>query len=88
MSEGKHSLVVVAERIWDAQFRNIHQSKLSIPGVAIIWKKILQKSLKQTARGDQFWSLHISSQKMISQHFLCGISFPPSSDQHTQTNKK
>ena len=40
-SEGKkkqkemHLLVVVAERVRDAQFGNIHQSTLSIPGVAI-----------------------------------------------------
>lgn len=37
-----HLLVVVAERVRDAQFGNIHQSTLSIPGVAI-------KTDKQTA---------------------------------------
>lgn len=31
----KHLLVVVAERVRDAQFGNIHQSSLSIPDVAI-----------------------------------------------------
>lgn len=31
-----HLLVVVAERVRDAEFGNIHQSTLSIPGVAII----------------------------------------------------
>lgn len=35
MSKEEHSLVVVAEGIWDAQFRNIHQSTLSIPGVGV-----------------------------------------------------
>lgn len=39
-----HLLAVVAERIRDAQFGNIHQSTLSIPGVGI--KK---KTRKQTA---------------------------------------
>lgn len=29
-----HLLVVVAERVGDAQLGNIHQSRLSIPGVA------------------------------------------------------
>lgn len=38
-----HLLVVVAERVRDAQFGNIHQSTLSIPGVAI------KKTDKQTA---------------------------------------
>lgn len=63
MSGGKHSLVVVAERVWDAQFRNIHQSELSIPGVAIIIKKkkIKQKDKQKAGGGDQFLSLHISS---------------------------
>lgn len=35
MKEEMHLLVVVAERVRDAQFGNIHQSTLSIPGVAI-----------------------------------------------------
>lgn len=50
-----HLLVVVAKRVRDAQFGNIHQSTLSIPGVAI------KKTDKQTAGGgDQFLDLHIS----------------------------
>ena len=28
-----HLLVMIAERVWDTQFGNIHQSRLSIPGV-------------------------------------------------------
>lgn len=38
-----HLLAVVAERVGDAQFGNIHQSTLSIPGVAI--KKQINKQL-------------------------------------------
>lgn len=38
-----HLLAVVAERIRDAEFGNIHQSTLSIPGVRI------KKTDKQTA---------------------------------------
>lgn len=37
--EKMHLLVVVAERVRDAEFGNIHQSTLSIPGVAIKKKK-------------------------------------------------
>lgn len=33
--EKRHLLVVVAERVRDAEFGNIHQSTLSIPGVAM-----------------------------------------------------
>lgn len=60
-----HLLVVVAERVRDAQFRNIHQSTLSIPGVAIkknIYKKTKNKtdSWGKAGGGDQFPSLHIS----------------------------
>lgn len=51
-----HLLVVVAERVRDAQFGNIHQSTLSIPGVAIKKKRDTQTA----GRGDQFLSLHIS----------------------------
>lgn len=43
-----HLLAVVAERVRDAQFGNIHQSTLSIPGVAIKKKKTDDK---QTAEG-------------------------------------
>lgn len=50
-----HLLVVVAEGVRDAQFGNIHQSTLSIPGVAI--KKI---NSWREPEGDQFLSLHIS----------------------------
>ena len=46
-----HLLVVVAERVRDAQFGNIHQSTLSIPGVAIKKKKKEKKTDKQTAEG-------------------------------------
>lgn len=48
MQEEMHLLVVVAERVGDAQFGNIHQSTLSIPGVAIKkTDKQLGKSLKE-----------------------------------------
>lgn len=54
-----HLLVMVAERVGDAQLGNIHQSRLSIPGVAT--KKTKKTTDKQTAGGgDQFLNLHIS----------------------------
>jgi len=46
MSEKMHVLVVVAERVRDAQFGNIHQFPLSIPGIAIK-KKIKKERDKQ-----------------------------------------
>lgn len=60
-----HLLAVVAERVWDAEFGNIHQSTLSIPGVVVKKEEQEQEeeevnSWGRAGGGDQFPSLHIS----------------------------
>lgn len=44
-----HLLVVVAEGVRDAQFGNIHQSTFSIPGVAKMRRKQLEKGWRKSS---------------------------------------
>lgn len=85
MYKENHLLVVVAEGVGDAQFGNIHQSTLSIPGVAI-------KTDKQTA-GEKDWrrrsvpkSPHVFREMLVRCSWVLS-PLPPLFNTHTRPNK-
>ena len=92
-----HLLVVVAERVRDAQFGNIHQSTLSIPGVAIKKKKRKKKLINKQLRGES-WRRRRRRSVPKSPHILmkcwsgvpgcCLPSLPSSTHAHTHTHTK
>lgn len=80
--EKMHLLVVVAERVRDAEFGNIHQSTLSIPGVAIKKKKKGKQLRKRWRRRSVPRSPHFSI-KCWSGVGCCLPSLPV---EHTHTH--
>lgn len=79
-----HLLVMVAERVRDAQFGNIHQSTLSIPGVAV--KKKINKQLGRSQRRRSVpKSPHILMKCWSGVPGCCLPSLPCST--HTQSQK-